>query len=158
MARGVVAELNLVGLKELRGALRRFGGELPGELREGLKGAADIAVQDIRGQMPKRTGRAASSVRSVSSGNTIFIKGGGARVPYFGWLEFGGNLPPRRPRNKKALAWAGAAHPVASAKGPSLPKVREGRYIRPTIARRMPEIVEAAADATDEAMRKAGLK
>jgi hypothetical protein len=108
--------------------------------------------------MPRQTGRAAASVRSVSSGNTIFIKGGGARVPYFGWLEFGGQLPRRRPRNKRALMWSGAAHPVASAQGPSLPKVREGRYIRPTITRRMPEIVEAAAEATDEAARKAGLR
>ena len=152
-----VAEINITGLKELRTALRRLDAGLLPELREGLKAAADIAVRDIRAQVPKDSGKAAGSVRSVASGNRIFIKGGGARVPYFGWLEFGGRLPGHRPNAKKALAWPGGAHPVAYAAGAELPKVRDGRYIRPTIRRLTPQIVEKAADAFDEAKRKAGL-
>lgn len=152
------AEINVTGLAELRRALRKIDASILPELRDGLKGAADIVVRDVQGRMPKRSGRAAGSVRSVASGNTIYVKGGGAKVPYFGWLEFGGQLPGHHYRTKRAMWWPGAAHPVAHAEGASLPKVPDGRYIRPTIKRRERDIVEAAGDAFDNAARKAGLK
>lgn len=157
MARAI-AEINVTGLAELRRALRKVDASILPELREGLKGAADIVVRDVKAQVPRRTGRAAASVRSVSSGNTIYIKAGGARVPYFGWLEFGGQLPGHHYRSRKAMWWPGADHPIAHARGAYRPKVPDGRYIRPTIARRTNDIVDAAGDAFDSAARKAGLK
>lgn len=153
----VVAEVNVTGLRELRSALRKVDKSLLPELRDELKGAVEIVAADVRSSMPKDTGRAAASVRAVARGNTIYLVGGKARVPYYGWLEFGGKLPDKRPRTKKALAGNGFG-PVAKAKGAVRDKVREGRYMYPAIRRKTPQIVEAAGDAFDNAARKAGLK
>lgn len=153
----VIAEVNVTGLAELRRALRQVDRTILPELREGLKGAVEIVAAEVRSTMPKDTGRAAASVRAVAGGNTIYLVGGKARVPYFGWLEFGGKLPDKRPRTKKALAWGGADHPSAHATGAERPKVREGRYMYPAVKRNTPQIVEAAGDAFDDAARRAGL-
>lgn len=128
------------------------------ELREGMKDAADIVVADIVSKVPSNTGRARASVRSVSSGNTIYVKAGGARVPYFGWLDFGGKLPDKRPRNAKALSWAGASHPSARAEGATRAKLGDGRYVYPAIRRKTPQVIEAAALAFDQAAQRAGLQ
>ena len=153
----VVASVHITGLRELRAALRQVDKEIAGELREGLKDAVNIISEDVKRQIPSRSGKAAGSVRAVSGGNTIWLVGGGARVPYYGWLEFGGKLPGKHPASKKALFWPGAAHPVNFARGSSRGKVKEGRYIRPTIERNIPRLVEAAGDAFDSARLKAGL-
>lgn len=44
---------------------------------------------------PPKGGHAANSIRTTSRGNTVYLVGGGARYPYFGWLEFGGTLTGR---------------------------------------------------------------
>lgn len=154
----VIAEVNVTGLRELRAALRKVDRSILPELRDGLKDAVEIVAADVRSVMPKDTGAAAASVRAVAGGNTIYLVGGKARVPYFGWLEFGGKLPDKRPNSKRALAWGGADHPSAYAKGANRPKIREGRYMYPAIKRKTPMIVDAAGDAFDSAARKAGLK
>lgn len=153
----MIAEVQVTGLRELRSALRQVDRSILPELRDGLKSAVDIIGAEVRATVPKKTGRAAASVRAVASGNTIYLKAGGARVPYYGWLEFGGKLPDKRPRQKKALAAPGFG-PVASAKGATRAKVSEGRYIRPAIRRGTPRLIDAAGDAFDSAARKAGLK
>lgn len=126
------------------------------ELREGLKEAVSIVVRDVQAVVPKRSGKAARSVRSTAAGNTIYLKAGGARVPYWGWLDFGGTLPTKRPSSKKALSWSGISHPAMRAKGATRAKTREGRYIYPAIRRNTPQIIDKAGDAFDEAARKAG--
>ena len=152
------AQVHITGLRELRAALRQVDKEIAGELREGLKDAVNIISEDVKRQIPSRSGKAAGSVRAVSSGNTIWLVGGGARVPYYGWLEFGGKLPGKHPASKKALFWPGAAHPVNFASGyKGRAKVKEGRYIRPTIERNIPALVKAAGDAFNDAAAKAGL-
>ena len=153
----MIAEVNVTGLRELRAALRKVDRSILPELREGLKEAANVVVRDVQAHVPHRSGRAASSVRSVAGGNTIYLKAGGARVPYFGWLDFGGKLPNKYPRTKKALAAPGFG-PVARATGASRAKLRDGRYVYPAIRRNTPLIVEKAAEAFDDAAAKAGLQ
>ena len=152
-----VAAVHVTGLRELRAALRTIDKEIAGELREGLKDAANIISDDARQQVPSRSGKAAASIRAVSGGNTIYIKGGGARVPYYGWLEFGGRLPTKRPATKKALFWSGADHPSKYARGSKRDKIAEGRYIYPTVERNVPKLVQATAEAFDSARAKAGI-
>lgn len=152
-----IAEVSVTGLAELRRALRQVDRSILPELRQGLKGAVDIVGAEVRSTIPHESGRAAASVRAVASGNTIYLVGGKASVPYFGWLEFGGKLPDKRPRTKRALMWGGADHPSANATGAERTKVREGRYMYPAVKRNIPRIVEAAGDAFDDAARRAGL-
>lgn len=153
----VAARVQITGLRETRAAFRLMGGTINDDLRVMLKEAADIVVMDARSQVPSRSGKAAASIRSVAGGNTIWVKGGGAAVPYYGWLEFGGTLPGKRPRSRKALMWSGAEHPSMFARGGKRAKMEDGRYIYPALKRNEPAVEEAAALAVDIAKRKAGL-
>jgi hypothetical protein len=150
------AEINVTGLRELRAALRQVDKTILPELRQGLKSAVDILATDVKTHVPHNSGRAAASVRSVASGNTIYLKAGGARAPYFGWLDFGGKLPDKRPRTKRALSWDGATNPSMRAEGATRAKLPDGRYIYPALRRKTPMIVNKAADAFDDAARRAG--
>ena len=159
-----IGQVNITGLKELRRALNKVDKSIAAELREGLKDSVNIISADVRARIPKDTGRAAASVRAVSRGNTIYLVGGKASVPYFGWLDFGGKLPDKQPNTKKALAWAGLVNGkgmpkgVLSSKGAQRTVLKSGRYIYPAIERNMPKVIDAAGDAFDASARKAGLK
>ena len=158
-----IGEVNITGLKELRYALNKVDKTIAAELREGLKGAVNIISADVRADIPKNTGRAAASVRAVSKGNTIWLVGGKKSVPYFGWLDFGGKLPDKRPNTKKALSWPGLVGPrgqpkgVLYAKGAERTKLKDGRYIYPAIRRHRGELEQAMVDAVDRAKQRAGL-
>lgn len=125
-------------------------------LNAGLKGAVQPLAQQIAATVPTDTGRAQSTVRVTSSGGTVWLKGGGARAPYFPWLDFGGQLPGHRPRRKKAMMWSGAQHPSASAAGANRTKIRSGRYIYPGAERHAEEVVDRTAIIFDDVARSAG--
>lgn len=132
------------GLKELRRAMRNFDPEVGRRLREDLKAAGDIIAREASrrvradvgaGSRGRSTGRAAGSLRAVSKGNDIFIVGGKAVVPYYGWLDFGGDLKPTGRRyNRQSRRF-----------------LERGRYIYPAIDKNMPRVVEAVQHAIKRA-------
>lgn len=150
------AAISVVGLRELRSAFRKIDKSLLPELRTELKDAVDIVSRDVQSVIPKKTGRAAASVRATSGGNTIYLKAGGARVPYYGWLDFGGRLPAKRVTGRNAMFGGSLEHPVRYVRGGTRDKLREGRYLYPAIRRNTPKIVDAAGDAVENAARRAG--
>lgn len=78
------------GLRELSRDLKRLDADLPKALRVALNGAADLVVGRVRPQIPKRTGRAAGSLRAGSTRTAARVRAGGARARYYPWLDFGG--------------------------------------------------------------------
>lgn len=133
------------GLKELRKALRDADPALAKELSRRLKTAADMVATDAKGRVPVQSGRARGSIRPSVSGNKAYVVGGKAKVPYYGWLDFGsrrpttGNLRSRGP-------WAG------SGRGP-----KEGRFIYPAIRANSRKLRDLVADAVDDMKRKVDL-
>lgn len=139
-------EIRVDGLAELRKALTRIGDlESRGDLRDGLKDAADVVAKEARDRMPSGTGRAKGSVRATAGGNKAYIRGGRASVPYYGWLDFGSRTP-KTGNPRDVGPWKG------SGKGP-----RKGRYIYPALDARERQVVELIEHAVSEALRKAGL-
>ena len=134
------------GLAELRRDLRRAeDAEGLRELREGLRGAANIVVRDAKGRVQSRSGRLRDSIRATMSGNRAFVVGGKARVPYYGWYDFGSRTPHRgRPRSVGPWAGTGA--------GP-----RDGRLIYPAIKANNRRIAQEVARALDRALRRLDL-
>ncbi len=122
------------GLRELRRDLRKVAPELLPLLRDELKKAVDTTVVPrARAKMPRITGAAQDSVRAVSGGNTVFIRAGGAKVPYYGWLDFGGTLAKvglRRNEQYRSI-------------------LKSGRYLYPAIAESSSALANAAAEASD---------
>lgn len=129
-------------LAQFRKALGAVDPALPKALRDKLKPIGENIATRARSTMPRRTGRAAASVRSGVSGNRAYVQIGKAAVPYAAWLDFGGTLKPSGRRHNTQVR----------------PKVKGGRYLFPAIAAMRPETERAAAKAFDQAAREAGLK
>lgn len=137
--------LRVEGLAELRRALRNAeDAEGLRELRDGLRNAAEVVARDARGRVPSRTGRTRGSVRAGVSGNRAFVIGGKARIPHYGWLDFGTRNA--RSGNPRSVGpWAG------SGKGP-----RGGRFIYQAIEAKDRQIAEAVEQAINRALDRLG--
>ena len=78
------------GLREFRNSLRKMDGESQKKLRLVFNEAGQVIVEATKAKIPVLTGAARASVRAVSKQSQGIIKAGGAKVPYYGWLDFGG--------------------------------------------------------------------
>jgi hypothetical protein len=129
--------VKIVGLKEFNKRLRDMGGDLPKAVRLAFNDCADIVVQDARPRVPKWTGAAKGSVRVASTRTAARIRGGGAKAPYYPWLDFGG--------------YAGRGRTMHR------PFLQEGRYIYNAFFRKRPQFVEAMTKALRTIAKRAGL-
>lgn len=130
--------LKVEGLVEFQRALRTVEDGLQKELRVALNKAADIVVEAARPKIPRRSGRAAASVKAQSSQRAAKIIGGSKKVPYYGFIEFGGR--------------------VGRDKSVSRPFVKSGRYILPAFAQHRQEVLDQVADGIRELAGRAGLE
>lgn len=103
--------IRIEGLRDLSRQLRAIGPEAAKALRLAANEAADIVVQAARADMPRRSGKAAASVRTASTQTKVRVKSGGRRAPYQPWLDYGGKVG----KNDTA----------------SRPFIADGRYIYP---------------------------
>jgi hypothetical protein len=86
------ATIRIEGLAEFNRDLRRLDADLPKALRLGMNAAAKVVVDYAVPKIPRRSGRAARSVRVASTRTAVRVRAGGARVPYYPWLDFGGKV------------------------------------------------------------------
>jgi hypothetical protein len=88
--------VGVTGLRELRKALAAadslFPRELSHELRDLAGDVREAARRRLEGDVEHSTGRAAGSIRAVILRGGAGVRAGGARVPYYGWLDFGGTI------------------------------------------------------------------
>lgn len=145
--------LHVTGLKELRAALKQIEPDLLPVMRDKLKAAGEVIAADARHQVPVgregqrkkgralRPGAARDSIRITAGGNSVYLIGGRASVPYFGWLDFGGKLGPKGKRYNTQLRRV----------------IKGGRYLYPAIARHSQDLANAVGKAFDEVATKAGL-
>jgi len=135
---GDFQSIKVKNLKPLSGALKKIDQDAPKQLRMALNGVADIVVQAVRPQIPRKTGAAAKSVKTKSTRTSARISVGGARASYYPWLDFGGSVGPRKSVHR--------------------PFIKEGRYLYPTLAREQANITKALEDALSQLISDAGLK
>lgn len=134
----MASEVRIEGLKEFRSSLRKLDSKAPKGLRLAGNKAAGIVVDTAQPTVPVLKGKAKASIRAASTQSAARVRGGGARVPYFGWLEFGGRV---------GRSWA-----VKRA------RIKEGRYIWPGYLRRREEVRNELRDALVRVAREAGLE
>lgn len=127
------------GLKEFRAGLKRIDSELPKELRQEFLAIGRRVADDARSDVPRRSGRAAASIKAGVSGNNAYVQGGKKTVPYYGWLDFGGQLPSK----------ASGKHARTVRK-----RLKEGRYLYPAITRNRAGIIRGATEALDRTTKK----
>lgn len=127
--------IQVSGLKELRRGLREVDKTLGPELRKGLNEIADMVGDAARPLVPSRTGKARSSIKAGSTERAVQLKVGGAKAPYYGWLDFGGK--------------------VGRSKSVRRPFIPGGRYIYPTLRRKREHIEDALLDVLERVGREA---
>lgn len=108
----MIDPIKIDGLARFTRNLRKLDASAPKALRVGLNDAAALVVDWARPRVPCRSGRAARSLRVASTGRAVRVRAGGARVPYYPWLDFGGRVgrgrSVRRPfRREGRYLWAG---------------------------------------------------
>lgn len=115
--------IRVEGLDEFRKNLRKLDRDLPKSLRHAFNAAADNTVEAARKQVPKKTGRAAASLRTKSTQKYARASGGGTGgVQYYGFLDFGGTVG-----RKSATKPDGNVH---------RPFFKDGRYLYQAYFRR----------------------
>ena len=130
--------IKVTGLKEFQRGLKVIDRELPKALRLALNDAANLVVDEAVPKIPRRSGRAAKSVKARSTQKAARVVGGGNRVPYYPWLDFGGSVGRK-----------------GSVKRPFLTK---GRYIFDAFFRNRERFTDKLAENVVDVARRAGIE
>src|SRR5262245_7361093 len=130
--------IKVTGLAEFSRNLKKLDSDLPKALRVALNEAADVITDYARPRIPKRTGRAARSLKSRSTRTEVRVSAGGNRAPYYPWLDFGGR--------------------VGRARSVSRPFLKDGRYIYAGYFARKHQFAEVLEEALLKTVRAAGIE
>jgi hypothetical protein len=130
--------IQVSGLREFQKALRDMDRDLPKQLRIALNSASELVINYAKPKVPKRSGRAAGSLKVRSSQKQARIAAGGARAPYYPFLDFGGSVGPGKSVHR--------------------PFYTEGRYIYPGLKANKDKITQQLEVALTELAKSAGLE
>jgi len=135
-----IRAIDVRGLTEFSRALKKMDTDLPKQLRVALNAAVNMVVAEAQPQVPKRTGKAAASIKASSTQSAARIKAGGSKAPYFPWLDFGGK---RRGRGGGIVTRQFR---------------RKGRYIWLAFGVKKKQVMKGLEDAIADAAKAAGLE
>lgn len=108
------------------------------QIQQALNQAMPLIALELSNELklesPVDTGRLRNSIKIFIEKNTLKI----FMVDYARFIEFGTLPHTITPRNKKALSWKGASHPVKKVNHPG---TRPNNFIRRTLRRKLPNII-----------------
>lgn len=130
--------IKIDGLAQFSRNLRKLDADLPKALRIALNDAADVIVDYARPRIPKRTGRAASTLKSRSTRTAVRVSAGGRRAPWYPWLDFGGKVGRNRSVERAFI--------------------KEGRYIYKGYFAKRDEFSEVLTRSLLDVARQAGIE
>lgn len=133
-----VDPIKVEGLREFVRDIKKLDSELPKVLRVALNEAADVVVREARPRVPRRSGRAAASLKAKSTRTQVRVSAGGNRVPYYPWLEFGGRVGRKR--------------------GIKRPFLKGGRYLFDAYADVQPRFAEVLERSLIDVARETGIE
>lgn len=135
----MVAKIQVTGLREFQAQLKAMDAGLPKQLRLALNEAAGVVIDYAQPRIPKRTGRAAASLKARSTQREARIAVGGNRAPYYPWLDFGGEGRKRgRPAKREFI--------------------KSGRYVYKGLEVKRDRVTEIMSEALTKLARDAGFE
>jgi hypothetical protein len=130
--------IQVAGLDDFRKSLRKMDTALPKQMRVALNQASQLVIDYAKPKIPRRSGRAAASLKVRSSQKAARIAAGGTKAPYYPWLDFGGAVGP--------------------SKGVKRAFYTEGRYIYPALRQNRDEITGVLEASLIELAKSAGIE
>jgi hypothetical protein len=137
MPRSIGDAVRIEGFREFRKALRDLGAEAPKALRIAGNEAATLVVDRAVAKVPRRTGKAARSIKARSTQTATKIASGGRAAPYMPWLDYGGKVG----RNDTAAR----------------PFLADGRYVYPAYREVRPEFEKVLTTALQRIADESGV-
>jgi len=132
--------IKIDGLSQFVRNLKKLDSDMPKTLRVGFNAAANIVVDYAKPKVPRKTGKAAGSIRAQSTGRAVRVTEGGKRAPYMPWLDFGGKIRPKPGQVK------------------SRPFLKEGRFLYAGLAAKREQVRTVVEAALIDAARAAGVE
>lgn len=133
-----IEPIKITGLRDLQAALKAADGETQKQLRVVLNSVSATVAQGAARRVPRKTGRAAATLRAMSSQREAKVMGGSKKAPYYGWLDFGGHV--------------GRKHHTRR------PFIKGGRYMYPAYAANRDTIIKALEKGLRDVATGAGLE
>ena len=128
MAKGQ-PKVEVHGVDELFRGTDKLVGRIVDITPEAFERIANLAVAQVRAKVPSRTGALAASTRAGKTKKRVYVRTGKAKVPYAGWIEFGGTR--------------------------GRPYIGGGRYLYPTAFEMEPQLVAIANETAIVEIRRA---
>ncbi len=133
-----IKPIKVEGLREFQRALKQADGESQKKLRVILNDVSAVVVTGASRRVPRRSGRAAASLRAQSSQREARVIGGSKKVPYYGWLDFGGRIGRDKSQRR--------------------PFVQSGRYMWPAVAANRQSLEKALQKALIDLAEETGME
>lgn len=138
--------VEIEGLAEFRRALKKVNQDLPKDMRATMRReVADPVAMRVRAKVPVGPGKGGhwrDTIRGGATQRNAYVQWGRAKIPYAGWMEFGGQLPSKR-----------SGKPARYVRR----RVGRGYYVHPEVERARPLAGQAAQRALQQVMRRAQL-
>lgn len=129
--------IKISGLAEFNRSLRKLSKDAPKALRLVGNEAAQSVVKGAQAEVPRLTGNAANSIKASSTRTAARVRGGGARVPYYGFLDHGGAVGRNESVHREFI--------------------KTGRYLYPAFDRSRDAVADALNDGLAKVVADAGL-
>lgn len=133
-----IQPIRIEGLREFQRALKEMDGESQKRLKMVLDDVSAVVAAGAARRVPRKSGRAAASLRTQSSQREARVVGGSKKVPYYAFLDFGGR--------------------VGRKKSVSRPFVKSGRYLWPAVSANRDTLTAALQKALIDLARDVGLE
>ena len=135
-------KVRVSGMAETQRSLKKLDPALALAFRKEFLTIGKKIAADAKTEVPSVSGKARGSIRAGMKGQTPYVAGGKASVPYYGWLDFGSRTP-KSGQPRSVGPWKG------SGSGP-----KRGRFIYKAIDKNRAVIKAGAKEAFDKAKRQ----
>lgn len=133
-----IEPIKITGLADFSRNLRKLDNDLPKALRVAHNQVAQVVVDWAQPRVPRKSGRAAQSVKARSTRTESRVQGGSTRAPHYAWLDFGGR--------------------VGQKKSVQRPFIKSGRYIYPGLSANYAQIEDLLTRSLLDVARQAGVE
>lgn len=130
--------IEITGIREFQKSLRQMDAELAKGLRVVFNRSAQLIIDNAQRRIPRKSGRAATSLKLRSSQREARIAAGGKQAPYYPWLDFGGRVGPADSVVRRFIT--------------------EGRYIYPQLREHHDDIQDVMSQGLTDLAAGAGLE